>query len=109
MMVASVLMTTALAVVPSAASANTVSASEVASALSATSANSHDLVAEPAQSSTDVDSAAVATSDSVKVDVPKDLSNGVGVTANGQEMSISLPNAGDAGKATRHGYCLAVN
>ncbi len=103
MMVASVLMTTALAAVPSAASADggKVSTSEVATALRTTSTSSHNLVAEPAQSSADVDSAAVATSDNVKVDVPKDLSNGVGVTANGQEMSISLPNAGDAGKATR--------
>jgi hypothetical protein len=103
MMVASVLMTTALAAVPSAASADSgkVSASEAATALRTTSTSSRNLVAEPAQSSADVDSAAVATSDNVKVDVPKDLSNGVGVTANGQEMSISLPNAGDAGKATR--------
>lgn len=103
MMVASVLMTTALAAVPSASSAHasTVSTSEIATALSTTSTSSHNLVAEPAQSSTDVDSAAVATSDSLKVDVPKDPSSGVNVTADGRAMSISLPNANDAGKATR--------
>lgn len=101
MMVASVLMTTALAAVPSTASADTVSVSEVASALHTMNASNGNLVAEPAISSTDAGSAAVAKSDSTTVDIPKDPSKGVNVTANGQRVSISLPNAGDASKATR--------
>lgn len=104
-MVASALMTTALVVIPSTAFASdggsTVSTSEVAAALSTTDAGNGNLVAEPVRSSADADSAAVATSDGTTVDVPKDPRDGVSVTANGQAVSIALPDAADASNATR--------
>lgn len=88
-------------VMPNAAFAgtdDTVTASEVNTALN----SAGDLVADPAQSVTDADSAAVASSNGTTVDVPKNPDAGVTLSADGAlSIKIELPNADDAANAKR--------
>jgi hypothetical protein len=105
MVASAVIATGALVALPSNAAADagdTVSSSEIASALGSTDRLNGSLVEEPVPSSTDADSAAIATQDGTTVEVPKDPEDGVSLQSDGgPEISISLPNADESKDATR--------
>lgn len=65
------------------------------------SAKAEDFVASPVASVVDVDSAAVVKSSNGMLDIPRDLKDGVKATTGGSAVSISLPNAQSASRATR--------
>ncbi|WP_217239788.1 hypothetical protein [Streptomyces sp. AC555_RSS877] len=101
MVATAVISASALVAMPNIAAADTgdtVSASEIASALGNTDRKNGSLVEEPVPSKTDADSAAVVSQNGTSIEVPKDPENGVSLQGDGApEISISLPEA-DASK-----------
>lgn len=99
-----VLATTILVATPGAASANTddtVTAGEVGSALAHIDSLNGSLVAEPAPSTTDADSAAVVKSDDLTVDVSRNPEEGVAITTDGTPVTVTIPDADSAAEAKR--------
>jgi hypothetical protein len=81
---------------------DSVTASEVVSALNNVEAANDGLVAEPVKSTTDSDSAAVVVSQDSTLEVPKDPADGVSLGADGTSpVTIELPNAAEAKDATK--------
>lgn len=99
------LFATTLGLTPGAAFADTsedVKMPVVAEALDATDALNGTLVAEPAPSKTDVDSAAVVQSNGSVADIPKDPSAGIELSpSTGPDVTINLPDANEANNAQR--------
>jgi hypothetical protein len=93
------------AAVPSAAKADmnvTITTSEVVAALSATDAADGSLVADPATSRSDSDSAAVSGTGQEAVDVSKDPSAGVDLGApDAPAVNVGLPNGADDSSGKR--------
>lgn len=79
---------------------DTVTASEIATAINQTDAKSDDLVAEPISSKTDADSAAVTTLNGSTTDIPKDPEEGIDLKGE-SNITIGLPNADEAKDAQR--------
>lgn len=79
-----------------------ITAGQVLGALDSTDAENGDLVGEPVPSKTDGDSAAVVQQHGSVTDIPKDATDGIGLTGkDGSNITIELPNADDADKAQR--------
>lgn len=81
---------------------DTVTASEIATAVINTDATNGNLVAEPVPSATDADSAAVVQQNDTTTDVPKNPDDGIGIKSkDGTDITIGLPNAATANDAQR--------
>lgn len=81
---------------------DTVTASEISTALNRTDNKNGNLVAEPISSKTDIDSAAVVMKGGSTIDIPKNPEDGVSLQNKGApEVTIGLPNADDSANAKK--------
>lgn len=104
-LVATAVISAGIIAAPGTAMANTndtVTTTEIMSALNATDASNANLVAESAPSKSDADSAAVLQTDTGSIDIAKDPNDGVTLdVTGGTTVSVGLPNAEDAGTAKK--------